>query len=108
MKINQLLEAKYATGDMTNEKIIDAFMVEDKEMADDAHPQRFFYTHENLHINDNDWDGGDIMSVVVYPDKVIAIDHDNNREWQTNPQQWTVSELRVIFKGPGLPGAHGA
>jgi len=100
MKINQLLEAKYSTGEMTNEKIINAFMVEDKEMADDDHPQRFFYTHENLHITDQDWDGGEITSVVVYPDKIISIDHDTDKEWDTNPQKWVVSELRVIFKGP--------
>ena len=57
-------------------------------------------------------DGGDVNWVVVYPPGrwqalttpnketvYFVVDHDNEREWKTNPQNWQISHLQVLFDG---------
>lgn len=122
MKIVQLIEAKLASGGPTykklsNEKIFSMFMIREPELSDEGENDHF-YTRKEIHIYDKG-DDGEINWVVVYPPGTIkirqgrpgtrrtpnketvffSIDHDNDREWQTNPQKWQISHLQVLFDG---------
>ncbi len=123
MKIAQLIEAKYQSKptyrNLSNEKIIELFLVFDPEMSEDGEEDdpKHFYPREEIHIYDKGRHGGEVKWLVVYRkgthrqrvaparyeynDKTVyfVIDHTNDREWQSDPQKWTVSHLQVLFDG---------
>lgn len=118
MKIAQLMEAKYQQDDkpeftnLSNEQIFKKFMHLEPEMSEEGENMHF-YTDKNIHIYDKGRDGsGEVNWVVVYPPGTtrerghpneetwyFVIDHDQDNEWQTNPQQWQISQLRILFDG---------
>ncbi len=127
MKIKQLLEAKYvskpAYRNLSNEKIIELFLVYEEEMSEEGEEggPTHFYTREDIHIQDQQ---GEINWVVIHKkgtyrkrdyaaparnardrnqlnDKTvyIVLDHNNDTEWQTDPQKWKISHLQTLFDG---------
>lgn len=121
MKIAQLIEAKYQSKptyrNLSNEKIIELFMHYEPEMSEHMGTEgiKHFYTRKEIHIYDKGVDGAEVNWLVVYPkgtwqtnaatgemnNKTVyfVVDHNNDREWKTNPQKWTVSHLQVLFDG---------
>ena len=126
MKIAQLIEAKYQSKptyrNLSNEKIIELFLVYEPEMSEEEGEDgpKHYYTRKEIHIYDKDEHGGEVNWLVVYKkgthrervpggrigqiqynDKPVyfVVDHDSNRDWQTDPQKWTVSHLQVLFDG---------
>ncbi len=125
MKIAQLIEAKYqskpAYSSLSNEKIIELFMVYEPEMSEEEEDSPdHHYTRKEIHIYDKGEHGGEVNWVVVYRkgthmervpggrigqvqynSKTVyfVVDHDLNRDWQTDPQKWKISHLQVLFDG---------
>ena len=121
MKISQIIEAAYASGGaqykkLSNEKIISMFLVHEPEMSEEGESQHF-YVNNKIHVYDKSGDG-EVNWVVVYPPGTytalqrvnpsgsvnketvyFAIDHDNEKEWETNPQEWQISHLQLLFDG---------
>jgi len=118
MKIAQLIEAKYQSKptyrSLSNEKIIELFLVYEPEMSEEQETSgiTYHYTKKEIHIYDKGEGDGEVNWLVVYPkgtwqydaelnNKTLyfVVDHNNDREWQTDPQKWTVSHLQVLFDG---------
>lgn len=117
MKIAHITEAAYTDGGprfkkLTNKQIISKFMIHEPELSEEAENDHY-YTRKEIHIYDKG-KGDEVNWVVVYPPGTrtvrggsnpntepiyFSVDHDNDREWRTDPQKWQISHLQVLFDG---------
>ena len=118
MKIQQLIEAKYATGkpqfsNLSSEKVIGKFFDEDVEQSKEAYEEydkddhlfgaRFFYVKSGLVVYD-DRHGEHINNVVLYPkkgrkkSKWATIDHEEETEWEVNPAKFKIHMKTLVYE----------
>ncbi len=118
MKLNQLIEAKYAKGkaqfsNLSSEKVIGKFFDEDVEISrehaegydenDHLFGARFFYVKSGLVVYD-DRHGDNISNVVALRKgksrygKWITINHEEETEWEVNPSKFKIHMKTLVYE----------
>jgi len=113
MKLNQLLETKYATGkpqfsNLSSEKVIGKFFDEDVGQSEEYSDEddrdhhlfgaRFFYVKSGLVVYD-DMHSENISNVVAKRNgKWITINHEEETEWEVNPAKFKIHMKTLVYQ----------